>query len=38
MPNISGVIAFLASEGAHFVTSMKLPIDGGLAASNGSPS
>lgn len=37
-PNdISGVIAFLASEDARFVTGVNLPVDGGLSASNGQP-
>ncbi|WP_311274932.1 SDR family oxidoreductase [Methylobacterium sp. WCS2018Hpa-22] len=35
--DISGVIAFLASEDAHFVTGVNLPVDGGLTASNGQP-
>ncbi|WP_027173156.1 SDR family oxidoreductase [Methylobacterium sp. 10] len=35
--DISGVIAFLASEDAHFVTGVNLPVDGGLMASNGQP-
>lgn len=35
--DISGVIAFLASEDAHFVTGVNLPVDGGLSASNGQP-
>lgn len=34
---ISGVIAFLASEDARFVTGVNLPVDGGLSASNGQP-
>ncbi len=35
--DISGPIAFLASEDAHFVTGVNLPVDGGLTASNGQP-
>ncbi|KQT59724.1 3-oxoacyl-ACP reductase [Methylobacterium sp. Leaf456] len=35
--DITGVIAFLASEDAHFVTGVNLPVDGGLSASNGQP-
>ena len=35
--DICGVIAFLASEDAHFVTGVNLPVDGGLSASNGQP-
>lgn len=35
--DISGVVAFLASEDAHFVTGVNLPVDGGLSASNGQP-
>ena len=35
--DISGVIAFLASEDARFVTGVNLPVDGGLSASNGQP-
>ncbi len=35
--DISGAIAFLASEDAHFVTGVNLPVDGGLSASNGQP-
>jgi meso-butanediol dehydrogenase / (S,S)-butanediol dehydrogenase / diacetyl reductase len=35
--DINGVIAFLASEDAHFVTGVNLPVDGGLSASNGQP-
>lgn len=35
--DIAGVIAFLASEDAHFVTGVNLPVDGGLTASNGQP-
>jgi meso-butanediol dehydrogenase/(S,S)-butanediol dehydrogenase/diacetyl reductase len=36
--DIAPVIAFLASEDAHFVTGVNLPVDGGLSASNGQPS
>ena len=35
--DISGAIAFLASEDAHFITGVNLPVDGGLTASNGQP-
>lgn len=35
--DIAGVIAFLASEDARFVTGVNLPVDGGLTASNGQP-
>ena len=35
--DIAGAIAFLASEDAHFVTGVNLPVDGGLTASNGQP-
>lgn len=35
--DIAGVIAFLASEDARFVTGVNLPVDGGLSASNGQP-
>lgn len=35
--DISGTIAFLASEDARFVTGVNLPVDGGLTASNGQP-
>ena len=35
--DISGPIAFLASEDAHFVTGVNLPVDGGTSASNGQP-
>lgn len=35
--DISGAIAFLASEDARFVTGVNLPVDGGLSASNGQP-
>ncbi|WP_152047210.1 SDR family NAD(P)-dependent oxidoreductase [Aureimonas psammosilenae] len=35
--DISGAIAFLASEDAHYITGVNLPVDGGLSASNGQP-
>ena len=35
--DISGAIAFLASEDARFITGVNLPVDGGLSASNGQP-
>jgi meso-butanediol dehydrogenase/(S,S)-butanediol dehydrogenase/diacetyl reductase len=35
--DIAGVIAFLASDDARFVTGVNLPVDGGLTASNGQP-
>lgn len=35
--DIAGVIAFLASDDARFVTGVNLPVDGGLSASNGQP-
>ncbi|MCQ8784161.1 SDR family NAD(P)-dependent oxidoreductase [Mangrovibrevibacter kandeliae] len=35
--DITGAILFLASEDAHFVTGVNLPVDGGLSASNGQP-
>ncbi len=35
--DIAGVIAFLASDDAGFVTGVNLPVDGGLSASNGQP-
>jgi len=35
--DISGAIAFLASDDARFVTGVNLPVDGGLSASNGQP-
>ncbi len=35
--DITGAIAFLASEDAHFITGVNLPVDGGLSASNGQP-
>lgn len=35
--DIAGVIAFLASEDARYVTGVNLPVDGGLSASNGQP-
>ena len=35
--DIAGPVAFLASEDARFVTGVNLPVDGGVAASNGQP-
>ncbi|WP_183981923.1 SDR family NAD(P)-dependent oxidoreductase [Sphingomonas jinjuensis] len=35
--DIAPVIAFLASEDAHFVNGVNLPVDGGLSAANGQP-
>ena len=35
--DIAGVMAFLASDDARFVTGVNLPVDGGLSASNGQP-
>ncbi len=35
--DIAGVIAFLASADARFITGVNLPVDGGLTASNGQP-
>lgn len=35
--DIAGVIAFLASDDARFVTGVTLPVDGGVTASNGQP-
>ncbi|WP_294640738.1 SDR family NAD(P)-dependent oxidoreductase [uncultured Aureimonas sp.] len=35
--DISGAIAFLASEDALYITGVNLPVDGGLSASNGQP-
>ncbi len=35
--DIAGPILFLASEAAHFVTGVNLPVDGGLMASSGQP-
>lgn len=35
--DIAGPILFLASDDAHFVTGVNLPVDGGLTASNGQP-
>ncbi len=35
--DVAGVVAFLASEDARFVTGVNLPVDGGLSASNGQP-
>jgi meso-butanediol dehydrogenase/(S,S)-butanediol dehydrogenase/diacetyl reductase len=34
---VAAVIAFLASDDASFVNGVILPVDGGLAASNGQP-
>jgi len=35
--DVAGVIAFLASDDAGYVTGVNLPVDGGLSASNGQP-
>ncbi|SFP49538.1 SDR family NAD(P)-dependent oxidoreductase [Sphingomonas rubra] len=35
--DIAGPILFLASDDAHFITGVNLPVDGGLSASNGQP-
>lgn len=35
--DIVGAVAFLASEDAHFITGVNLPVDGGTSASNGQP-
>ena len=35
--DVAGVVAFLASDDARFVTGVNLPVDGGLSASNGQP-
>ncbi|MEH3159279.1 MAG: SDR family NAD(P)-dependent oxidoreductase [Sphingomonas taxi] len=35
--DIAGAIAFLASDDAHYITGVNLPVDGGLSASNGQP-
>ncbi|QZO02125.1 SDR family NAD(P)-dependent oxidoreductase [Chenggangzhangella methanolivorans] len=35
--DISGAIAFLASDDALYITGVNLPVDGGLSASNGQP-
>lgn len=35
--DIAGAIAFLASDHAHYITGVNLPVDGGLSASNGQP-
>ncbi len=34
---VAAVIAFLASEDASFVSGVNMPVDGGVAASNGQP-
>ena len=34
---VAAVISFLASDDASFVNGVILPVDGGLAASNGQP-
>lgn len=34
---VAAVIAFLASDDASFVTGVNMPVDGGVAASNGQP-
>ena len=35
--DVAGVVAFLASEDARFVTGANIPVDGGVSASNGQP-
>jgi meso-butanediol dehydrogenase / (S,S)-butanediol dehydrogenase / diacetyl reductase len=35
--DIAGVVVFLSSDDARFVTGVNLPIDGGLSAANGQP-
>lgn len=35
--DVVAVIAFLASEGARFVTAVTLPVDGGMFAPSGQP-
>ncbi len=35
--DIAGAIAFLASDDAHYITGVNLPVDGGLSAANGQP-
>ena len=35
--DVVGAVAFLASEDAHFITGVNLPVDGGTSASNGQP-
>ena len=34
---IADAVAFLASDDARYITDVNLPVDGGLAASNGRP-
>jgi len=35
--DIAAVVAFLASDDAHFVNGVNIPVDGGVMASNGQP-